>query len=93
MRTQVYLQVSLAFSQAALPTRSLRKAGRLRLSLGQGYVTQLTVEQGFTEPSTYCTLGTRGEGVLFNKVSYWEAPPRGPTPYPFIYQEQRALFA
>ena len=77
MRAQVYLQVSLAFSQAALPARSLRKAGRLRLSLGQGYVTQLTVEQGFTEPSTYCT---QGEGVLFNKVLYREAPPRGPTP-------------
>ena len=25
-----------------------------------------------------------GEGVL-NKVLYEEAPPRGPTPYPFIY--------
>ena len=79
----------LAFSQAALPARSLQKAGRLSL----GHVTQLTVEQSFTEPSTYCTLGTRGEGVLFNRVLYREAPPRGPTPYPFIYQQQRALFA
>ena len=26
----------------------------------------------------------RGGGVL-NKVLYGEAPPRGPTPYPFIY--------
>ena len=28
--------------------------------------------------------GGGGEGVL-NKVLYGEAPPRGPTPYPFIY--------
>ena len=53
---------SLALSQAALHARSLGKAGRLFL----GYVTQLTLEQRFTEPSTYWTLGTRGgEGVLF----------------------------
>ena len=29
-------------------------------------------------------LGSPGGGVL-NKVLYGEAPPRGPTPYPFIY--------
>ena len=27
---------------------------------------------------------SRGGGLL-NKVLYGEAPPRGPTPYPFIY--------
>jgi len=26
-----------------------------------------------------------GEGGLLDKVLYGEAPPRGPTPYPFIY--------
>jgi len=30
-------------------------------------------------------LTSWGEGVL-NEVLYGEAPPRGPTPYPFIYQ-------
>ena len=28
--------------------------------------------------------GTGGGGVL-NQVLCWEAPPQGPTPYPFIY--------
>ena len=36
---------SMALSQATLPARSLGKAGRLSF----GYVTQLTVEQGFTQ--------------------------------------------
>ena len=29
--------------------------------------------------------GRRGGGGVLNKVVYGEAPPRGPTPYPFIY--------
>ena len=28
--------------------------------------------------------GGEGGGGTLNKVSYWEAPPRGLTPYPFI---------
>ena len=29
--------------------------------------------------------GAGGGGGLLNKVYYGEAPPRGPTPYPFLY--------
>ena len=32
--------------------------------------------------------GVEGRGVL-NKVKYGEAPPRGPTPYSFIYHFSR----
>ena len=28
--------------------------------------------------------GLKGGGGALNKASYWEAPPRGLTPYPFI---------
>ena len=34
-----------------------------------------------------------GWGGLLNKVLYEEAPPRGPTPYPFIYRFDRKLRA
>ena len=90
MRAQVYIQVSLGLLSSRV---ACAKSAKGWATLSLGYVTQLTVEQDFTEPSTYCTLGTSGEGVLFNRVLYREAPPRGPTPYPFIYQQQRALFA
>ena len=32
-----------------------------------------------------------GEGVL-NKFLYWEGPPQGPTPYPFIYHFSRKKY-
>ena len=31
------------------------------------------------------TMAAREPGGVHNKVLYGEAPPRGPTPYPFIY--------
>ena len=31
------------------------------------------------------TRAQRGGGGVLKKVLYGEAPPRGPTPYPFIY--------
>ena len=34
----------------------------------------------FSSEESYC--GTRG---VLNKVLYGEGPPRGPTPYPFVY--------
>ena len=34
----------------------------------------------------YLLLVTPGGGGVLNKFLYGEAPPRGPTPYPFVYQ-------
>ena len=33
-------------------------------------------------------MGSNPRGVL-KKVLYGEAPPQGPTPYPFIYEEKK----
>ena len=46
------------------------------------------LEFGLTEvcfPSPEWTPGGAGGGGYWKNVLYGEAPPRGPTPYPFIY--------
>ena len=80
----------LAFSEAALPTRSLRKAGRRLRDTAHGRARFHRAEH-----ILYPGYPGRGGGgaVLFNKVLYREAPPRCPIPCPSIYQQQRALLA
>ena len=56
---------------------------------------QMTFALGFDndklslkEKATFLNSGLKtlgGEGKVLNKILYREAPPRGPTPYPFLY--------
>ena len=45
----------------------------------------MLVQLFFSKFLSLRALKTQGKGVL-NKFLHWEAPPRGPTPYPFIYR-------
>ena len=49
------------------------------------YVLQCTCMRSHSVTGMILPLYPGGGGGVLNKVLYGEAPPRGPTPYPFIY--------
>ena len=51
----------------------------------------LSLQEKYETAPSLSRLKTRGRGVL-NKCLYWEAPPRGPTPYPFLYHFSRKRY-
>ena len=50
---------------------------------GTFFTTADTIFTNVPQTLTSCNTG-RGVGLL-DKVLYWEASPKSPTPYPFIY--------